>query len=332
MSISKDSSQRFTAIAAVVIVALLGINAFLLYNKMQLDKDNEKLTLEVDESEKLKVELEKQYYEALSELESMRTNNEELNTLIDSQKVALEEQKGKIGRLIRSGKTNKTDLASAREQISLIRSQLDGYVSEVNKLKEENGLLVETNVKLNEEKAQLQGEVSQERTMNAELVSAKAALVSEKENLLGEKAELTQTVVKASVVKVNNVTGTAWKVKKSGKPKKTKYAKNTDRVKVCFTTTGNDLAETGGEQFHVRIINPIGETLAIEDMGSGVLETADTGEEVRFTMIKELEYNNSEPGVGCFLWEPNMAFSEGKYSLEVFNKGYMSGKGEFLLK
>ena len=332
MSISKDSSQKFTAIAAVVIVALLGINAFLLYNKMQLDKANEKLTMEVDEGEKLKVELEKQYYEALSELESMRTNNEELNALIDSQKVALETSRGRIARLIRSGKTNKADLESAREQITLIRSQLDGYVTEVNTLKEEIGLLTETNQKLNEEKTALQTEIAEERTMNEELVSAKAALVSEKESLIGEKEELTKTVTKASTVKVNNVSGTAWKVKKSGKPKKTKYAKNTDRVKVCFTTTGNDLAATGTEKFHVRIINPLGETLAIEDMGSGVMTTAGAGDELRYTMVKELDYNNSEPGVGCFLWEPNVAFTPGKYTLEVFNKGYPAGQGDFLLK
>ena len=56
-----------------------------------------------------------------------------------------------------------------------------------------------------------------------------------------------------------------------------------------------------------------------------------TNEEVRFTQVKEVEYNNEEMST-CFFWDPSTAFSKGKYDVEVYNKGYMAGKGSFTLK
>ncbi len=166
--------------------------------------------------------------------------------------------------------------------------------------------------------------------MNEELTSAKAALVSEKNTLETEKSNLTSVVTKASVIKVAEVSASAWKVRKSGKPAKTKSASKTDRVKVCFTTTQNDVAAEGNERFFIRVINPLGETLALETLGSGITSTYDQ-QEIRYTQSKELPYENNSL-VGCFLWEPNVAFTAGTYNLEVYNKGYLAGEGNFLLK
>ena len=327
MSFSKDSKQKLTAIAAVVIVALLALNAFLYYNYNKQKSENTELAAQNAETEKLKVELEKQYYDALSELESMRGKEENLNALIDKQKEELETKKNKIAGLLRS----KSDLKKAKAEIQEMRVQLEGYVTEINTLKEENAMLAEANTKLTEDKMMLEEEVTKERTMNEELTTAKAALVSEKEGLETEKAALTKKVTYASVVNVKDVTASGWKQKKNGKSKKRRSAKNVDFLKVCFTAEANDVTETGLEQFFVRIINPIGETLAIEDLGSGVTTNTKTGEELRYTKVKELEYNNDEM-VACFMWAPNTPFSKGEYEVEVYNKGYLAGKGTFKLK
>ena len=78
--IKKDNSkQRFIAIAAAAIVALLIINAILLVSYNKRGTENAQLTSQLDESEQLKAELQEQYYTALSELEEMRGSNEELN-------------------------------------------------------------------------------------------------------------------------------------------------------------------------------------------------------------------------------------------------------------
>ena len=63
MNSSKNSKQKLIAGAAIVILALLGVNAYLLYNGSQKDTLITQQTAEIDEAEKLKTELEKQYYE-----------------------------------------------------------------------------------------------------------------------------------------------------------------------------------------------------------------------------------------------------------------------------
>ena len=123
--------------------------------------------------------------------------------------------------------------------------------------------------------------------MNNELSTAKAALVSEKESLENEKSALSKKVNYASVIKVADVSATGWKNKQSGKPKKKSYAKNVEYLKICFDATANEITDAGMEQFYVRIINPIGETLAVEDLGSGITTNTKTGEEIRFTKVKE---------------------------------------------
>lgn len=323
----KDSKQKLTAIAAIVIVALLGLNAFLMYNNMQHKSDKETLSVKIDEAKLLQAEIEKQYYDALNELETMRGSEENLNALIDQQKEELLEQKKKLSGSIRT----KKDLRAAREQLASLNTQMDQYLVDINTLKEENMALTNANSQLTEEKGMLQGDLSKERQMNTDLVTAKAALVNEKENLEGEKDALSKTVHFASVIKINNVSTTGYKKKSSGKSKKKKYAKNIDYLKVCFDVSQNEVTNHGLEQFFVRIITPMGETLAIEDLGSGITTNTKTGEEIRYTKIKELDYNN-EQMQACFLWEPNVPFSKGNYEVEVFNKGYLAGAGTFNLK
>lgn len=331
MSFTKDSKQKLTAIAAVVIVALLGLNAFLVYNKISQDRKIEAQNMELEEAEQLKVELEKEYYDALAQLEGMRGQAENLNALIDQQKEELTAQKEKIDRMISQGKSSKAELASAREQIAQLKAQLDTYLVEINTLKEENMMLADANMQLTQDKMMLTDEVDKERTMNNELLTVKAALVNENESLESEKSALSKKVNYASVIKVSNVTATGWKNKQSGKPKKKSYANNVEYLKVCFTATENEITEAGLEQFYIRIINPLGETLAVEDLGSGITTNTKTGEEIRFTQIKELDYNN-EAQEACFHWQPNTPFSKGTYDIEVYNKGYLAGNGSVTLK
>mgnify|MGYP000565292290 CR=1 FL=1 len=77
-------------------------------------------------------------------------------------------------------------------------------------------------------------------------------------------------------------------------------------------------------------IDPTGETLAVEDLGSGVL-TNNSSEEVRYTKVKEIDYSNDNVDA-CMLWEPNLPFQKGEYQVEIFNKGFLSGQGAFKLK
>jgi len=327
MTTNNSSRQKLMAIAAVIVVGLLAINAFLLYNKYSQDKVIEQQNAQLEEADQLKIELEKQYHESLSELEEMRGSNEELNVLIDQQKAELKVQKTKIGDLIRNG----NDLVRAREEINNLTTQVQQYLAEIDQLKVENKDLKGENFKLVRHSQSLKGDLETQQSANRELESEKANLLSQQKKLAGERDVLASTVSFASVVKVKNVNVTGLKTKGSGRSVKKKYAKNIDQLKVCFQTTVNEVAQQGVEKFYVRIINPIGETMAIDELGSGIIINKKTNEEIRYTHVKEYEYSNDEKEL-CFLWLPGMPFTRGSYQVEIYNKGHLAGVGKFSLK
>ncbi len=316
----KASSQTFIAIASVAGLILLGVIAFLGYNNVNKNRALATKVTELEEAEQLRIELEDQYHAALSELEDLRGTNEELNSLIDQQKVELKEQKNKVARLIR----NKKKLGNARAELDNMKAQLAEYVAQIEQLKTENEQLAQQNQQLSQDKELLETDLQSKITENQELDQARAVLVSEKE-------KMAKTLHLASVVSVKNVEVTGLKLRSGGKTAKRNTAKSIDQLKVCFTTTVNQVAHPGLETFHIRIIDPRGETLAIDELGSGVIINAKTGEEIRFTQLKEYDYENDETQL-CFLWEPNTTFQKGKYDVEIYNKGYLAGTGKFSLK
>ncbi|MEK7254935.1 MAG: hypothetical protein AAB316_09335, partial [Bacteroidota bacterium] len=308
MATNQSSSQRILIIAAVIIVALLAVNAFLLYNKYSQDRVISEKSTELDEANKLQIELEKQYQEALSELEEMRGSNTELNSMIDRQKEELRQQKERISELIRTGK----ELGKAQSEMQNLRVQVQGYLAENQRLKEENLQLLTAKQQLEERTQALSQTLDSANVRTATLEGEKASLSAEKEQLTSDKQVLESTVNLASVIKIQNVQVTPLKERSSGKTVKKKYAKNVDQLKICFQTTANEVARSGIERFFVRIISPLGETMAIDQLGSGVIVDKKTGEEMRYTHLAEYDYNNDQADV-CFNWDPNLGnFQKGK--------------------
>lgn len=310
-----------------LLIASLGANAWLFFNK---NKQQEIITVtesKLTESERLKGELEKQYYQALQDLEKQRTDNKALNDQIDSMKIDLKNNKDRISRMLADSK----NLAAAKKEMTTLRSQVDGYLAEITKLKGENEVLVQANTTLTSEKKTLTMNLDEQKKTNEELTTAKAVLTSEKEKLTGENTVLTKKVNIASVVKVNNIDVSGFIVKSSGKEVEKSKAKKIDGLKICFDLADNDVTDAGVEQFHVRIINPNGETQAIESMGSGEMVNQANNEKIKYTSLKGVKYENAAQNT-CMNWQPNMPFQEGTYTIEIYNKGYLSGTSTFKLK
>lgn len=320
MSAQNDNRNKILGIAIAAIIALLGVNAYLLYNKSKLTTANTQLSTQLDETSKLKLELEQQYNESLSKLEEMRGDNEEMNAMIDKQKSDLQAQKNQISNLLK----NKGDLSKAKEQIAQLISQRDQFMAQLEELKMKNEQLTADNTKLTTD-------LQSEKTNTESLTAAKAALVSEKDNLASQNEKLSSKVTRASVIPVSKVEITGLKVDSKNKEHKKRYAKNIDRLRVCFDAAANDITEGGNETFFIRMINPTGETLAREDMGSGTLTTTDTKEKIRYTSSKDIEYSKTATQV-CLNWDQAEALAKGVYQVEIYNKGYKCGEGSFKLK
>lgn len=322
----KNSNSQLIAVASITILALLGLVGWLYYSNTQKDKLIEKHEMQLDEAEQVKVELEKEYYEALADLEELRSDNTELNAMIENQKEDLKKQKNQISSLIR----NKRDLAAAREEIQNLKTQAEDAVAELTKLREENATLAASNEKLTQEKEILTDEISKEREVNDELMTVKASLIEEKDELTKEKNVLTRKVTRASVINVTDIDVQGYKLKGSGKEVKRGAAKNVDLLKICFKANENAVADPGNESFYVRIISPEGATIAVESMGSGNITNVETNEEVKFTKAKELMYTGTD-AMSCLSWQSETEMAKGLYAVEVYNKGYLAGKSTFKL-
>ncbi|MEO1263039.1 MAG: hypothetical protein AAFZ15_29795 [Bacteroidota bacterium] len=328
MITNDKSRQRLLAIAAIIIVALLLVNAFLLFNKYNQAQVIEQKQSVIEESDRLKIEMEKQYSEALSELEEMRTASEELNTIIDQQKAQLKQQREKINKLLLQG----GNLDRARSEIRNLKAQVSEYITRIQTLKAENEGLKDENRNLSNQAQQLTKTLKNEQTRNEELSTEKKLLEDETNQQSQQIARLSDKVNIASVIKVKNVSVLGMKERDNGKIVKKRYAKNVEQLRICFSLEANDVVNPGMEKFFVRIINPIGETMAIDDLGAGVLVDKSTGDEVRYTSAAEYDYQNTEME-HCFNWNPAVGnFQKGDYQVEIYNKGHLSGTGKFNLK
>lgn len=322
-----DSKQRLIAIAAIVVVALLAVNAFLLYNKYMQDKVIAQQQTEIDDAQKLEEELTAQLDKAFNEIETYRGENDELDAMLQQRQEELEDAKARIAGLIKEGK----NLKRARAELNSLRSQNEAFTAEISQLTQQVEYLRGENSQLSNKAQNLEQDLGAQRQATASLEEEKAQITAEKQSISSERDNLAKTVNFASVVKIQNVSVTGMKNKSNGKAVKKKYAKNIDMLKVCFKTTVNEVAKAGTEEFYVRIINPIGETMAIEELGSGKIVNKKTGEEIRYTQVKEYDYVNDETDL-CFNWEPNAPFQKGNYDVEIYNKGHLAGKGSFNLK
>ena len=291
-----------------------------------LSTSSSELSAKLDETESVRADLEKQYYDALSQLEQMKGSNEELNALIDKQKEELASQKSRIDDLL----ATKGNLDRARAEIKKLTGQVEQYLAEINQLRQENQELGDQNRMLAVEKDSLAGDLANQKMTNEELAAAKAALTSEKERVEMERTILAKKVDRASMISVQSVEVTGLKRRSNDKSIKKNYADNIDQLQVCFNTTSNEVAENGKEVYYIRILSPLGETLAVEELGSGAFTAADN-EQIRYTMEKEFNYTGT-PQKMCAVWSPNQPFSKGKYEVEIYNKGFLAGKGSVVLK
>ncbi len=324
---NKDSKKNLLTIAGIAIALLLGTNIFLLVNKNKVSNQLEQTATELDTKESLLKDVQKQYDDAIAQLDLSKSSNTELNAIVEQQKVELTEQKSRIEKL--AGDSRK--LASAREELGRMRGQVDGYLEKIKQLTNDKEALTAANTLLGQEKQKLSADLTTKTAEASDLSTAKAALVSEKEQLTTENTFLAKKVDIASVIKVQNITTSTAKVTDSGKEKKRKKAKNVDRIKICFDATANRVAESGTEKFYVKVLDPTGTVLAIESLGSGVETDKDNQSEFRYTTVAEVDYANKEQNV-CAMWQPGQDFTKGAYKIEVYNKGYLCGSSEFKMK
>ena len=315
-----QSKQNFTAIAIGIIIALLALNAYQWYVNSKLSSTNLTQKSEMVELQKVQEELDQDYQTALESLEEMRGDNAQLNALIDSQKSELKTQKDKINNLI----WTKKELDKAKAELKNLNTNVAKYLADIQQLKEENKILTNNN-------QELTMRVEEEIKAKENVITEKNALTAEKESLSKTNAALGTKVDMANAIKINFMEVKGFEIKKDGKLKERSKAKDVQMLRICFLTETNMVTTSGQKKFFIRIINPQGETIAIEDQGSGVLTNKLDNSQIRYTTSGEINYNNEDTNA-CIDWTLSEQLVKGDYKIEMYNNGFPVGKGAFKLK
>jgi regulator of replication initiation timing len=278
---------------------------------------------QLDEQSVALAELDTKYKETVAQLEMQKGQNVQLDSMVNAQLAQLESQKNQIAELIRGRKDYKSAMAN-------FDKQKKEYLAQIEDLKKQVGILTEQNTQLSEENQQLNSSLGETQSKLKEESAAKASLASEKSNLEAERNKLSKKVDIASAIRVKNIVVKGVDVKGTKERAKSR-AKKVDRLSVCFRTEANEVAPQGEETFYLRIIDPSGSPLSVDERGSGVAQNKRSDEEFRYTTVATCDYSNEETDV-CGTWEPGQNFAKGKYKVEVYNKGYLVGTGSFNLK
>jgi len=324
---NESKIKPVTAWISTFLLISLGFNGYLWYQGNNHEQENNKLQNEFFELEKVQTELDQDYQAALDRLEGLRGTNKALNTQIDKQKSEINAQKEKINNLI----WVKRELGKAKDEIANLNIIADQSVKELNTLKIKYDAIAARAASLEKEKATLVQAVNQERILKEKLEEAKAVLVSQSATLEKSNVVLSTKVDMAEAIKINYMEFQGFEVKDNGDLKKKSKGKDIDLLRTCFRTETNLVTPSGDKTFYVRYISPLGQSLVIEDLGSGVLTNKLDGEQVRYTTSTTVDYNN-EDTEACIDWRPNLQLPKGEYQVEMYHNGFLVGKGDFKLK
>jgi hypothetical protein len=320
-------NSNFTTWSIIAILGLLGLNAYQWYANSNLKQTNTTQVANITELEKAQAELDQDYQGALDRLEELRGDNKVANDLIEAQKRDLLAQKSKISELI----WTKKELDKAKSEITKFKVQTEEYVNQINSLKNENTKLTETNVQLTNTNQTLSTNLETTTKERDEVVQAKAVLTTEKEKLSNEKTALSTQVDIASAIKINSIDVKGFEVKDDGKLKGKDKAKDIEMLRVCFLTETNVVTKPGEKKFFIRIVNPNGETVVQDDNSSGILNNKIDKSEVRYSTSADIQYDNKDTNA-CADWTLANRLQKGDYKIELYNNGFMVGKGGFKLK
>jgi myosin heavy subunit len=300
---NKKSRKTFLII---LIIVLLSVNAFFIF---KLVKKNQSTTAELISTEQLKDELEKEVADYKDQVAMFEEDLELKDTAIIRQKREIEEKVKEIEKLIKAGEISQANYRKAKEEIEQLKYYVSKYQAEIKELKKKNR-------QLEEEVSGLKTEITQRN--------------KDVDSLMDQTTSLGNKLDVGKMLRAEKFYVTGVQLKRDGnKEKETLKGKRMDGIRVDFKIKDNILAEKGNKVFYVKIIDPKGVTLFIEERGSGSFTYQ--GEEVLYTIKETLDFDNSDKTYSIY-WHKGTPFEEGPYEIVVYNDGLKIGKSSFEIK
>ncbi len=286
----RNTNRMFIVIGILsVIVTVLAVMLFM---------ENKNLKVTTEEKQLIQDEksgLEKQLNGMILEYDSLRTENDSINSLLSA-------EQQKIKRLLSKQASDATKIRLYRDELTTLRKVMRSYIVQIDSLNTRNRELTDENIMV---RTQLRS--TQE----------------DRDNLAQQKENLSQVVTKASVLNAKNIIPEG--LNKNSKPKD--RVKSVDKIRVCFTIRENAVAKPGTRTIYLRILRPDNIVLT---SGETDLITID-GQELVFTAKRDLEYENKDIDM-CIFWDRTEDLVAGTYTVYLYSEGFQIGSETFSLR
>ncbi len=300
-------------IYGILIVALLGTWAYIIYDKNKTKEAITQLQMEYTNVDSARNVIEQEYNDALARLDTATGNNTELQGNLSERQAEINNLKKQISAITSNRKATAAELAQARRLIGQLNSKIGEMVAEIDRLKGENQVLTSTNRDLN--------------TQTQQLATEKQQL---QENLTTTEAVRRQVEDVASTLHASNMNIIPINVKGSGKEKETTTAKRVDLMRISFNLDENRVAPSGNKELYVTVIAPNGQPVTMGN-SSGTFDTREDGAKP-YTNKVQVQYEQGKRANVSFDWKQDGNFQTGEYRIQVYHNGYKIGEGTKTLK
>jgi hypothetical protein len=293
---SYQKPERKTPVVLVLLVILLALAVAVLGYKYYTESQQLKNTsAEKEILEDVKSDLEKQLRDMVVEYDSLKTENDSINTLLGS-------EQEKIRKLLRFQATDAEKIKKYREELETLRKVMRSYIVQIDSLNTRNRFLTEENI-------QVRQQLTVAETQNVELTKEK--------EILGTQVQLAKVLSAKNIVvepmtKGDNVNS---KIKKIAK------------IAVGFTIRENAVSDPGKKVIYMRLLNP--DNVALSNP-TGDMFTYN-GENVVYSAKRDMEFENKDIDVKIY-WDKTEELKAGNYTAVLYAEGYEIGSASFALK
>jgi hypothetical protein len=165
---------------------------------------------------------------------------------------------------------------------------------------------------------------SQNKNLLTEIQSKDLIMSKQKEEndtLISKQKKLEHTLKDASRLTPDNFDVVALREKSSGKEIETDKARNTKKLKVSFSVTGNSAAKTGKRVFYVQVLDQKNSVL-----GENKLIEFDNGKALVYSFIVAVDFQGKLSNIyGILNPAEGYQFKKGTYFVNFFDKQEIMG-------
>jgi len=294
---SYQTPEKKTPVVLVLLVILLAIAVAVLgykyYTETQRLKES---SAEKEILQDVKSDLEKQLRDMVVEYDSLKTENDSINTLMMS-------EQNKIKQLLRYQAGDAEKIKKYREELETLRKVMRSYIVQIDSLNTRNRFLTEENV-------QVRQQLSDAETQNVEL--------SREKEMLGTQVQL------AKVLSAKNMTVITLNKRENDAEGK---IKKITKISVGFTVRENAVSDPGKKVIYLRLLNP--DNVALANTAGDMFTY--NGENIVYSEKRDIEYENKDIDVNIF-WNKTEELKPGDYTAVLYSEGYEIGSASFTLK